>query len=305
MTDTDFLNLSDDKDGLNLDTYLFPDEDLQYCSIQELRDHITENLATALDQVDGISSVREEHIDLAQDIIEQCRDRLLARGESFSDEERGTLSFLRWPLTPAEEAAKHAREEAVLAERRARWVVAQQKAVDLVTRCLQGEAQEDELQHCELTVHLNEAPGLEAIKRANLLESFTGQKPFLAYVCSRAGVTLETDPGLRVSMSVKLSTSPQMWETLKAWRQEGQVWSFEFWGQSEFAKVDCFHHSVTNLFPSVAERPKMPDSSDGESFVVSEDPPAGAAFKATPSRLERFLTLVGSLFNRDRRQAAI
>lgn len=78
--------------------YLFPNTELINYNDTELLSYIKELLSSALDQPDGYRMhVTSYGIDHAQDIIEQARDILVARGMTFSMEDQAKLSFLSWP----------------------------------------------------------------------------------------------------------------------------------------------------------------------------------------------------------------
>lgn len=79
-------------------SYLYPKPALLNRSNAELRQLIAERLPGALDMVDGFNGVTDVSIDCARDTIEQARDILIERGESFTDEEKQRMNFLRWSL---------------------------------------------------------------------------------------------------------------------------------------------------------------------------------------------------------------
>lgn len=79
-------------------SYLFPEPALLNRSSAELRGVIAEHLPGALAMVDDFNGTTDASIDYAQDIIEQARDILIERGESFTDEEKQRMKFLRWSL---------------------------------------------------------------------------------------------------------------------------------------------------------------------------------------------------------------
>lgn len=96
------------------DSYLFPDEALLSLSNDDLRRVIRTNLKDGQDQTDGTDFNSDIRIDSAQDIIEQARDILLARGMTFTDDEKCDMRFLSWPLTEedlAQEAIKKENEK--------------------------------------------------------------------------------------------------------------------------------------------------------------------------------------------------
>jgi hypothetical protein len=81
------------------DAYWFPDPALNDRPNEALLAEIADRMGTASDHVDGISDLRQEHVDFAQDVIAQCRDILLQRGVEFDELAKAEMSFLRWPST--------------------------------------------------------------------------------------------------------------------------------------------------------------------------------------------------------------
>lgn len=102
------------------DTYLFPEPELRACTDEELYTLIRENLPNATAETDGTDLLTDVDIDHAQDLIEQARDLLLARGAAISPQWRAALRFLRWPLSPAEVTANQARRLREIEEDRLR-----------------------------------------------------------------------------------------------------------------------------------------------------------------------------------------
>ena len=114
------------------DTYLFPEPELRACTDEELYTLIRENLPNATAETDGTDLLTDVAIDHAQDLIEQARDLLLARGAAISPQWRAALRFLRWPLSPAEVTANQARRLREIEEDRLRRAHAAKLGVDIL-----------------------------------------------------------------------------------------------------------------------------------------------------------------------------
>lgn len=143
--------------GSNEDAYLFPDRELLGMDNGALRRVISRNLRQANDQTDGSDMDSDVKIDYVQDIIEQARDILVGRGETFSDEEKESMEFLDWPLTEeqkAEKALADARER----EAHRRFMEEWDRTIQHYTRWLvplvHGEHPSPEVDFSGLTVHI-------------------------------------------------------------------------------------------------------------------------------------------------------
>lgn len=110
----------EDEADAELDGYLFPYPQVLRMEKAELLALIESNIADATDMVDGTDANADVRIDVAQDLIEQVRDRLLAMGHEFTAQERRRLGFLRWPPSPEEVERERLEEERRWATRRRR-----------------------------------------------------------------------------------------------------------------------------------------------------------------------------------------
>lgn len=113
----------EDEADAELDGYLFPYPQVLRMEKAELLALIESNIADATDMVDGTDANADVRIDVAQDLIEQVRDRLLAMGHEFTAQERRRLGFLRWPPSPEEVERERLEEERRWAAKKAAQVV--------------------------------------------------------------------------------------------------------------------------------------------------------------------------------------
>jgi hypothetical protein len=248
--------------------YLFPDESLGQSENDALLSFIERYLPDAKDQTDGSDHHSDVRIDYAQDLIEQARDLLLARGHVFSAEAQSELDFLSWPLSDAEKAAAEQEEAARRIERAAAYDKFKKSKVAMeagVEAALGGRDIPDELlRGLELSIGAQipsdkavATSGAQVLEMVAQIERITGQKPGLGYGCSRMGVTFAEDPHPAWSLHFALTNQPELWVLIRAWmRLPIRPWA-EAWDRKP-ESYDNFHSyphvSVTHLFQEHAER---------------------------------------------------
>jgi hypothetical protein len=224
--------------------YFFPCDELAQLSSQELRDRIRSHLSMACEEPDGRPEVHSEYIDYAQDIVEQCRDLLLFRNETFTDQEREELTFLSWPLTPQElklqpleeEEANHVAHIAQKREREAH-LDGQENLLRQSILCeVASEAQEEGL---TLTVHgyTYTNGGQDACSVLPLLEYLAREIP-QALTCRQKKRMLQLQAeehfayGAMFSFEVRVLAEPALWRSLRKWVDPSVSAIFEMWAPS-------------------------------------------------------------------------
>lgn len=217
------------------DGYLFPDPDLLGYSAAQLRTLIHRELPTALFQIDGTGGITPVHVDYAQDLIEQARDLLLDQGETFSPEDVERLSFLSWPVSTEEQAKQEAlqQEDAARAQSYSLLNQVRSRALETARKAMLGRLVPDSpgIQGIELVIgksgHRSSDPGpsgaevMEMVARLHALGAPTAKLG--GYVCSRGGVTFETDPLPAWSVSMDLPTQTTVWAFLIQWHADHQI----------------------------------------------------------------------------------
>lgn len=212
----------DDFDGdevAELDHYLFPCPQVLRMGQAELQALIESNIADATDMVDGTETSATVRIDVAQDLIEQARDRLLALGYVFSEQERGRLSFLKWPPSAETVERERLEEERIWAAKKAAQAVWEPFMHDCMRRLLAGQPllQGFHAEHLELVVGAQPPayPGQKRLSGQQVLdlaaryEELTGLKPGLGYVCSAPGMEFASDPAAGWGLYIPLSPNQE------------------------------------------------------------------------------------------------
>ncbi|HYD60529.1 MAG TPA: hypothetical protein VEC35_09255 [Noviherbaspirillum sp.] len=251
------------------DTYLFPMPRLLTYSNAELRDLIASNLDQAHDMTDGTDFNSDVKIDHAQDIIEQARDILLARGEVFTPEEQAQMDFLDWPLSPEEIAAQ---EVAEAREREARylldleWSRIKNRYTPWIEQLIRGEAlpSDAEFDGIELNIGWNgwtnspdgrttlRPSGEEVMRMRDELERVAGVPVELGHFGSRAGVTIETDPAPGWNFRFPVPRAAEAWSLLLQWWKEHRFTSQpEFWyrGNRQDNGLPFYVHWTVKAWP--------------------------------------------------------
>jgi hypothetical protein len=93
-----------------VDRYLFPDDAVPGMASVDLHGLIARHRRAANDACDGPGSRDPLQIDIAQDMVDQCLDALLARGEELSEDERAAAPWRDW-RTDEQKAADAVAEE--------------------------------------------------------------------------------------------------------------------------------------------------------------------------------------------------
>ena len=250
------------------DSYLFPMPSLKKSTSEELLAFIAENMADAHDQTDGTDMNSDVRIDHAQDTIEQARDILLKRGHSFNQEDREQMAFLRWPLTPEEQAEKDRRDAIEAEQRKIAWAKAEVQRTelrDIVSALIRGEelsgVEVDRLQFnigdASIRGHFS-ISGAEVLTMAEKLRAITGNEPKVAYCCSAPGIAFADDPAPGWGLYFYLTKQPELWALLKEWMGRpnfyvhASVWDYrpEKAGRGEMTVWE----SVTGLFERAPDR---------------------------------------------------
>ncbi|RYY74501.1 MAG: hypothetical protein EOO52_13125 [Gammaproteobacteria bacterium] len=234
------------------DRYLFPDEELFSLSSDDLRRVILESLTDAHDQTDGTDCNSDVRIDFAQDIIEQARDIVLARGETFTAEEKCEMHFLSWPLTEeeiAQEFIKKEQEQEALLRVRERWQSTVEKYTPWLEILVQGKVPPTEADFSTIKMRL----GVSALSSGETsLPTWTEVRRMKEELQSVANLEVEAHySGKYADMESNRSCfwsfwftpplSPQAWSLLQKWWKEGLYTSQpELWADEVHWTLECW-----------------------------------------------------------------
>lgn len=214
-------------------SYFFADSTIPDKSDADLFALIQQWLPTANDCVDGISLVRDEHIDYAKDIIEQARDVLVSRGVSFTEEMKQKLAFLDW-CTPSEKEKDRARAMADFQTKQGVMEVARAELSVVVTAFKQEaseflnpllrysasrlgakrvrlDAKQQGVQ-LEVSGHCTGAQFREYQRR---FEKLLGKPIRTGYCCSTPGVKMEHDPNLYFCLYLPLCSDGRFYAMVR------------------------------------------------------------------------------------------
>lgn len=270
--------------------YLFPDEELISLSSDDLRRLILANLVDAHDQTDGTDCNSDIMIDSAQDIIEQARDILLARGKTFTDEEKCEMHFLSWPLTE-EEIAQEAKKNEQEQESRLREMERRRRVVEKYTPWLeilvQGKVPPSETDFSTVKMSLgvssliagetNLPAWTEVCRMKEELQSVANLEVDAHY--SGKYADMESNLSCFWSFWFKPPLSPQAWSLLQKWWKEGRFTSQpELWADEVHWTLECWPKWGTAIH-QVAEI-------DGKRQELSYEGVFETSFAKTPNLLE-------------------
>lgn len=255
------------------DAYEFPNADLPEYSSAELRSLISKELPTAHHQIDGIGGISQVHVDYAQDLIDQARDLLLDRGESFTSEEVDTLSFLTWPLSEAEQADHDARLLRDAAEREltySRLELVRSRGLEIARESMQGKLKADSPEVRGVTLVIGRSGhsfvdgkittlgpnGVEVLAMVAQLQALGVNSAKLGGgSCSQVGVTFETDPIPSWSVRMDLPTQAQVWAFLIQWYRDHNIHQTPYieidWHNEENPRTDW--ETLGQLWPTLSE----------------------------------------------------
>ncbi|MBA1280329.1 hypothetical protein [Stutzerimonas stutzeri] len=224
------------------DAYEFPDPELLSYSNEALRKLIQRELPMAVDHVDGLGGMNHGvQIDHAQDLIDQARDILLDRGETFSQEDRESMPFLSWPLSPEEKAEKEAqlrRELAANAAAAARREVVLNKAMEIAKAAMAGSLESDPEAVRGITlvisrsswtriqgVDTTEGPSGSEVKEliARLRALGATSADLGSWGCSKIGVGFDDDPEPAWRVRMELPRHSEVWSFLREWHNEHET----------------------------------------------------------------------------------
>ena len=241
------------------DTYLFPEPELRACTDEELYTLTRENLPNATAETDGTDLLTDVAIDHAQDLIEQARDLLLARGAAISPQWRAALRFLRWPLSPAEVTANQARRLREIEEDRLRRAHAAKLGVDIlqaIRTVMDGGRLPLSLSLEGVTVSIGwglrtsdgerrsiSPSGAEVVRMRDALAA-AGCCHCQIHGASQDGIPFEEAPTPEWSLNFSVPTNRAGWDLLKQWWKEGRfshaphVWMY----RPELGDPEFFWH---------------------------------------------------------------
>lgn len=254
----------------DLDTYLFPEPELCTCTDEQLYALIQENLPYATAEPDGTDHLSDVAIDHAQDLIEQARDLLMARGAEISPQLRAALRFLRWPLSPEEVAANQARQLREIEEDRIRRAHAAKLGAEIIAAIrtvmdggqvpatLSLEGVTVDVGWCSRTFdgerRTISPSGAEVVRMRDALIA-AGCAECRLSGASQGGVPFEEAPTPEWGLSFSVPLTRDAWDLLKQWWQEGRysiaphVWLH----RREIGDPDFFWHwSIAECWPAQA-----------------------------------------------------
>lgn len=238
--------MTEKESSYNVDAYEFPDPELLDYSNEALHKLIQSKLPLARDHVDGLGGMHHQlQIDHAQDQIDQARDILIDRGETFSKEEQESLPFLSWPLSVQEKAEKEAqlkRQLAANAAAAARREVVLNKALETAKAAMAGGLENDVESVRGITLVISrsgwtriqgvETPqgpsGSEVKEMIARLHALGATSANLGgWTCSRVGVSFDDDPELSFRVRMELPRHSAVWAFLREWHNEYETlrWS--------------------------------------------------------------------------------
>lgn len=246
------------------DRYLFPDKKLLIFSSDDLHRVILDNLTDANDHTDGTDCNSDVRIDFAQDIVEQARDILLARGKTFTDEEKCEMHFLSWPLTEeeiAQEAIKSEQEQKAMLRVRELWRSTVEKYTPWLEILVQGKMPTPEADFSTIKMRLgvsalssgetNLPTWTEVCKMKDELQTIANLEVDAGY--SGFYADMESNRSCFWSFWLTPPSSPQSWSLLQKWWKEGRYTSQpELWEGEVHWTLDCWPKWGTAKHP-VAE----------------------------------------------------
>lgn len=198
----------------NESKYLFPEPSIIEQTSDQLKQLISNRLPDAHDQDDGTDSSALVRIDVAQDHIEQARDILLSRGETFTEEEKEELSFLSWPLSPEEQRLTDARLEKERKENRRLARIRNDQCAYmklLVFNIMNGYSLPSSTELDGYAIGLSSQPTLsqdlsseQVLDVIDKIKELSGFDAVSHYVCSKPGVTFDEDDSPNWSLRVPL-----------------------------------------------------------------------------------------------------
>ena len=255
------------------DAYEFPNADLLEYSSAGLRSLISKELPTAQYQIDGLGGITQVHVDYAQDLIEQARDLLLDRGESFTTEEVDALSFLTWPLSEAEQAEHDARLLREAAKREltySRLKLVRSRGLEIAREAMQGRLKADSPEVHGVALVIGRSGhsfvdgkittigpnGVEVLAVVAQLHALGVNSAKLGgWSCSKVGVTFETDPIPSWSVRMDLPTQAQVWAFLIQWYTDHNIHQTPYieidWHDEENPRTDW--ETLGQLWPTLSK----------------------------------------------------
>lgn len=255
------------------DAYEFQNADLLEYSSAELRSLISTELPTAQYQIDGLGGVTQVNVDYAQDLIEQARDLLLDRGESFTSDEVDTLSFLTWPLSEAEQAEHDALLLRDAAKRElvySRLKLVRSRGLEIAREAMQGSLEADSPKVRGIALVIKRSGhsfvdgkittigpnGSEVLAMVAQLHALGANSAKLGgWSCSKVGVTFETDPIPSWSVRMDLPTQAQVWAFLIQWYTDHSILQTPYieidWHDEETPRTDW--ETLGQLWPTLSE----------------------------------------------------
>lgn len=269
--------------------YLFPDEELLSLSSDDLRQVILANLMDAHDQTDGTDYNSDIRIDSAQDIIEQARDILLARGETFTDEEKCEMPFLSWPLTEeelAQEAIKKEQEQESRVRVNERWQNIIERYKPWLEILVQGKAPPSEADFSTVRMSLgvsslsgetNLPTWTEVLRMKEELQSVANLEVDAHY--SGTYFDMEGDVSCFWRFHFKPPLSPQAWSLLQKWWKEGRYTGQpELWADEVHWTLECWPEWGTGTLPVL--------EIDGQKQELGYEGVIDSSFAISPNLLE-------------------